>query len=188
MKNLLAVLLLIPAAAVKLAGILAGLVLVPLGIATQYMSLDGWDRKHWPEVLWLWGNAEDGVNPQWWQDRHPSWPHWWQAFVWLAIRNPFNNSRYLFKDVKPAELDVLKSNWVDVHLGPMEPMNMAAVGVNRAWYFVRHGWKCGYRVVWFKEQGAGGKYNEFWIGWKLASGVPGLGFTMQLRLKRRMGQ
>lgn len=183
--NALAVLLLIPATLLKLFGAVLGLIVVPLGILTQYMSLDDHDHKHWPDIFWLWGNDEDGVNPQWWQDRHPNWPHWWQAFVWLAIRNPVNNHRYLFKE--PDEI-VGKT---DSPAG-LEPHQLLMNRQQSGYRWVRAGWMCGYRKVWLgfdvTDTGAVEQtYSEVWIGWKLGSTVPGLGFTFQVRLNRAIG-
>ena len=45
-------------------------------------------------------------------------------------------------------------------------------------------WKAGYRRVWLNKDGT---YGEIWLGWKLGSPVPGLGFTTQIRLKQAVG-
>jgi len=183
--NVIAILLLIPMVLIKIAGVLLGLIMVPIALATQHMTVVPGDHsKHWPDFLWVWGNDEEGC-PEWWLKReHPWFIRYWPRFWWFAVRNPFNNFRFVFTDVNTwRDLDRLETNWsIDV---PMEAGNILALtGQDSAYRYVRKDWKCGYRRVWLNGDG---KYSEFWIGWKLGSPVPGLGFAMQLRLKRKIG-
>ena len=162
--------------------IVAGLIVVPLALLTQHLTLDEPDYKHWPSAFWLWGNDEENV-PEWWfvranQEWHiKPWPRFW----WYAIRNPVNNARFLFNDTTPDQLHV-ETNWQDGW--SMEAPQMLRIGQGMAYRWVRHGWKAGYRRVWLN---GADKYSEFWIGWKLGSPVPGLGFTFQYRRKRLIG-
>lgn len=172
--NIIAVLLIIPAAIIKLLLVLLGLIMVPVALMFN----------KWPPFAWLWGNDEDGV-PDWWlaraKDKHivaRTFPRWW----WYAIRNPVNNLRFLFDDVTPDKLHI-RTNW-NAEGWAMEAPQMQEVGQHTAWRFVRHGWKAGYRRVWLDRD----TYSEIWFGWKLASPVPGLGFAMQVRLNRTIGQ
>lgn len=178
--NALAVALLIPVAILKVIGSLLGLVMVPLCLLVKGGDFRG--------IFWLWGNDEEHY-PEWWAKRdHPWWIRPWPRFWWFAIRNPFNNSRFIFEDVDLSWCEV-STNW-DVSI-PMEAPQMIEANQLVAWYFIRCGWKCGYRRVWInglKKHGhPADTYSEAWIGWKLASGVPGLGFAMQLRIKRAVG-
>ncbi len=149
-----------------------GLITVPIAVM--------FDK--WPKLLWLWGNDEEGC-PDWWirnaATGEDGWlaeklPRWW----WYAIRNTVNNFRFIFKDREPE----IESNW-----GPLKPMeagNMLARGQAVAYRWAYKGPFAGYRRVWLKGQD---KYSEFWIGWKPGSTVPGMGFTIQLRLNRKIG-
>ena len=139
---------------------LLGLVLVPIGL--QF--------NKWPRVLWLWGNDEYPRSPL------PGI----SDFVWLAIRNPVNNHRFIFKDYTSIGIE---TNWSIVQ--PMEAKWLLRAGFTSAWRWKWRGPFAGYRRVWIDSPT---KYSEFWIGWKVGSEVPGLGFTLQLRLKRPIGQ
>lgn len=131
-------------------------------------------------IFWLWGNDEEGV-PEWWMMRakrvggiRAKLPNWW----WYAIRNPVNNFRFLFDDREAKR----ETNWnFDL---PMEPQNLLDAGLSSAYMWSYSGIFASYRLVWLGEKG---KYSEFWIGWKVGSPVPGMGFTTQLRLKRDIG-
>jgi hypothetical protein len=151
--------------------------LVPLGLITVPIALM-FDK--WPKVLWLWNNDEEGC-PEWWLIRasNMGWfiktfPRFW----WFAVRNPLNNHRFLFKDRQPF----IKSNW-----GPLKDMeagNMLKRGQAIAYRWAYKGPFAGYRRVWLKGID---HYSEFWIGWKIGSDVPGMGFTLQFRPKRKIG-
>ena len=192
----------VPVALVKIALTLIGLVVVPIGLLTQRMSYKKGhtvDGNHWPDILWLWGNDEEWV-PEWWFVRADQ--EWYTRYIprfwWLAIRNPVGNLRFLFKD-RDAHIE---SNW-DQAL-PMEAELMLKKEQESAYCWSWAGPFAGYRLVWLngfavafdttdrdnpKRIGAiADSYHEFWFGWKLGSGVPGLGFTMQVRLKREIGK
>lgn len=47
-----------------------------------------------PRWLWLFGNDEDGFDPEWYRKAHPTWPRFWRMLVWSAWRNPVNNLRF----------------------------------------------------------------------------------------------
>jgi hypothetical protein len=149
----------LPVIVIKLSLALIGLILVPVGLAL----------RRWPRVLWLWGNREHPVSPL----------AGVSNYRWLAIRNPVNNSRFIFKDREPTIL----GNWSDAR-GPMEAAQIIEAGYGVAWRWSYSGPFAGYRRVWINSSG---KYSEFWIGWKVGSAVPGMGFTLQLRLKREIG-
>ena len=48
-----------------------------------------------PRWLWLFGNDEDGYNPEWYEVYELTWPWWWRQWVWAAWRNPVNNLRFV---------------------------------------------------------------------------------------------
>ncbi len=170
-KDVLSVVLWVPFIALKLALMIIGLVAVPFGIALD-----------WRGPLWLWGNDEEGC-PDWWLRRAKTenivaktFPCWW----WYAVRNPVGNLRFLFKE--PRAYNEI-TNWPPT--APMEAPQMINVGQGMAFRWRRAGFKSGYRRVWLNGRD---KYSEIWFGWKLGSSVPGLGFALQVRLKRPVGQ
>lgn len=160
-----------PVIALKIALILVGLLLVLIGVLWARH-----DYQRWPRILWLWGNDEDGLGPAWWFKRADNVPRWAAEWWWLAIRNPVNNSRFLFDDSGGYHE---RTNWAIDR--PMEPNSMAIEGRQSAFRWRRRGWQSGYRRVWLKGDS---KYSEIWLGWKIGSKVPGLGFALQVRLNR----
>lgn len=179
-------LLWVPFIGLKAALILAGLIVVPFALLTQRMGLEHQavedHRRHWPDLFWLWGNDEENC-PDWWLDRAANGnagkvAQWFPQFWWYAIRNPVNNMRFLFRDIYGFREDSnWPSNWT------MEPHIMLRNGQAMAYRYRWSGWKSGYRRVWLHS----GKYTEVYVGWKLGSAVPGLGFAMQFRRKRKIG-
>jgi len=151
--------------------ILMGLVIVPFSLAMM----------KWPPVFWLWYNDEEGC-PAWWIHTSvnsnfiaKTFPRFW----WFAIRNPINNFRYIFKDRKATKME---SNWSLIE--PMEAPQLIKKDQKTAYRWLANGIFAGYRRVWLHSTT---KYSEFWIGWKINSKVPGMGFTLQLRLYRDVG-
>lgn len=163
----------IPVAVIKLILVILGLITVPLAI-----QFSGGKHEDWPDIFWIWGN-EKGV-PEWWLMLSQSenivartFPNWW----WYAIRNPVNNARFIFKDRPPN----ISGNWVPIS---MEVRDMLTTGRGMAYRWSYNGPFAGFRRVWINSSD---KYSEVWFGWKLGSTVPGLGFTMQVRLRRKIG-
>lgn len=195
-------LLWVPMAITKLLLMLLGLVVVPVAILTQRMTLQRLPddeteiRKHWPSVLWLWGNDEEGC-PDWWIDKcanltiepDDKWhrrlqkrvmrmfPQWW----WYAIRNSVNNLRFVFSDKGTWRED---SNWPSNW--SMEAAVMQREGYEVAYRYRYRGWQSGYRRVWVKA--GEDTYSELYVGFKVGSPVPGLGFTVQPRFNRKIGE
>lgn len=159
-------------ALVKLALVILGLVVVALAIVAY-----GHDSDDWPKFLGPWANRENASAPQWFAGKRPSFRKSW---VWFAIRNPANGMRYWFKDRTDLHTD---TNWPGDGT-PMEARQMLARRVRVAWRWRWSGPFAGYRRVWINDNG---HYSEIWFGWKIGSGVPGLGFTSQVRLKRKIG-
>jgi len=165
----------LPVIAVKLVLILLGLVAVPLMLAIH--DVDG----KWPsrgDWLWLWGNDEEGC-PDWWLRMAETKggfiarvPRWW----WFAVRNPVGNHRFLLRDREAA----YSGNWAT---RDMEAQDLIRAGITSAWRWAYNGVFAGYRKVWL----SGDTYSEFWIGWKVGSRVPGMGFALQWRLNREIG-
>jgi len=168
----------IPVAIFHIITILLGLIVVPYCLMA--IGKSGTDYE-WPDFFWLWYNDEEGC-PEWWLVRatNMNWfikrfPRFW----WFAVRNPVNNFRYIFEDRMPIQRE---SNWGP--LKPMEASNMLARGQQMAYRWVANKWFSGYRRVWLKGIT---HYSEIWIGWKIGSNVPGMGFTLQIRLNRKIG-
>lgn len=185
MRKLLYILSWLPMLLIKLGLFVVGLVLIPLGFLTQRMTLVAVDEHHWPELLWLWGNDEDGLGPDWWLKKAATkgwfirtFPRYW----WLAFRNTTNNMRYLFKDY-PLSTCHVETDWSLNN--PMEAAWLKKAGKQSAYRWVWKKWKAGYRRVWLNDDA---RYSELWIGWKIGSDVPGCGFTLQPRLRRKIGE
>ena len=66
----------------------------------------------------------------------------------------------------------------------MEADALIGPKVSTASRWVTYKWMASYRRVWLGKEG---KYSEIWFGWKLGSPVPGLGFTVQIRINRDIG-
>lgn len=132
------------------------------------------------ETLFLYGNREEGC-PDWWKNSAAAgeegklakkFPCWW----WFAVRNPVNNLRFFFKDREPTY-----EGWPG---DPMEAGDLLEKGVRKASRWAYSGPFAGYRRVWLNNNT---EYSELWIGWKVGSPVPGLGFATQFRYKRKIG-
>lgn len=200
-RKIYAVISWIPVAVLKILLVILGLIAVPLALLTQRMTLDKADPDHWPDLFWLWGNDEEGC-PDWWHTKAANGEagrvaEWFPQFWWYAIRNPVNNFRYLFTDVALEHCGIY-SNWSTRN--PMEAAWLIRAEQQMAFRWVWNSWWAGYRRVWITTYEkdvtflgwtllkAGTYYSEVWIGWKLGSIVPGLGFAMQVRFNREVGQ
>lgn len=177
---------------IHIIGILLGLVFVPIALK--------FDK--WPKLLWLWGNDKPNdqpddvpnVAPTWWLDqvRAKAYPATkfsfssegfkylyikflkkYPSFYYFAIRNPFNNRRFIFKDPDAAEVE---TNWNSEE--PMESQPMQDVGQKVAYAWKFSGPFASYRKLELLDNTY---YRETWVGWKVGSPVPGLAFTMQYR-------
>lgn len=165
-----------------------GLVMVPLAL-----KLYGANSAAWKSILHIWGN-DDLPPPAWWlkqTDRgdHGKFVKRFPNFWWFAVRNPVNNSHWWFSD-RPANYS---GSWASKQ---MEPADIVKTGARKATRWAYNGIFAGYKVVritlWPVVDGRGvvhaGKYSEFWIGWKVGSDVPGMGFAMQWRRNREIGK
>ncbi len=168
----------IPLLIIKLILAIFGLIWVPVCLGTTNGDFSG--------MFWLWGNDEEGC-PEWWLTRCANGEEgkvaeWFPRFWWYAIRNPVNNFRFLFDDRELAQCHI-ETNWhVTV---PMEAKQLLDAAQPSAYLWIWSGPFAGYRKVWLVDSQ---RYSEIWFGWKLASKVPGLGFTAQMRLKRNIGE
>lgn len=142
--------------------ILGAVLVVPVALKL------GTDMKKLP----IWGNKEEGP-PKWFLDKDRPLPNWW----WYSVRNPVNNMRYLFED--PVDYEV--EGWAP---NSMEAYDLINNELDSASYWRYKGPFAGYRKVWLTDEG---KYSEFWVGFKVGSTVPGLGFTLQWRRNRVIG-
>ena len=168
-----------------------GFIAVPIALGLKKSSED---PSFWPDLLWLWGNdspTDKGVGnepanvvPDWWLNSCANGDEnkvaeWFPQFWWYVIRNKVNNHRFVLEDREPHR----ETDWnADA---PMEPQQLRNEGQRSAFMWSYNGFFASYRRVWLNSNG---KYSEFWIGWKVGSTVPGMGFTTQIRLKRNIGQ
>ena len=166
LRLLVGMLLWLPFIAIQIAMILLGLVIVPLALTVWGPRSDDW-----PRVFQPWGNSEN--VPDWWRKQDHFLPNFW----WYAVRNPVSNSRFWFKD-RPA---AFYGSW---HSATMEAQDLIDAGMTTAFRWAWNGLLVGYRRLWVHDDGT---YTEFWIGWKIGSSVPGLGFAMQFRYHRAVG-
>lgn len=185
----------IPVGIFHIATMLAGLVIVPVAI-----HLSEGKKEQWPDLFWLWGNDEEFV-PEWWLIRARTLEYydddkWYEKvniwlikkfprFWWFAVRNPVNNFRYIFKD----RIATYDTNWDQTI--PMEAPQMLAKGQQMAYRWAYNGVFAGYRRVWLTGTDGDGsypKYSEIWVGWKVGSTVPGMGFTTQYRPNVEIGE
>lgn len=166
----------IPVAIIKIALALLGLFVIP--IALQF--------EKWPKLFWLWDNQE-GV-PEWWKNNSQNkwYTRYWHRWWWYAVRNPVNNAQFIFDD--PGEVNV-RTNWSIAK--NMEAPQMIETSQRVAYMWRWSGPFASYRRVWITKwptmSESEGKYSEIWFGWKVGSNVPGMGFTMQVRLNRKIG-
>ena len=171
-KKFLYILSWIPVILLHIPLLLLGLIMVPIGLFYS-----------WPKLCWLWYNDEEGC-PDWWFDTAKMkggfigmFPRFW----WYAVRNPVNNFRFIFKDRKAN----ISGNWTE---GRMEAQDLIDRRMKVAYQWKWSGPFAGYRRVWLRYYGMSAvTYSEFWIGWKIGSTVPGMGFTLQYRRNRKIG-
>lgn len=131
------------------------LVLILLGFVMVPIT----SRRHF-----IWGNNEHPHAPDW---HMPGKPDWWRDYVWRAWRNPANNVRFWFTE--PEDKNVS---------GFAEPEVAVRNSGFRSAY--RWAWCFPFAEYWRIWATKKGEIAEFRIGWKF-SGVPGFGFTTQLR-------
>ena len=184
LKKTLHILSWILIAIIKIVLALLGLVIVPIALLFE----------NWPKLFWLWDNQE-GI-PQWWTNNaqnkwYTRYCHrWW----WYAIRNPVNNSQFIFKDREAH----IHTNWLADEPTKMEAPQMIIARQDMAYAWRWSGPFAGYRRVWLGEPSVTyeseteyslhyATYSEIWFGWKVGSEVPGMGFIMQVRLNREIG-
>lgn len=75
-----------------------GFLVVPLAIYRgqwQISPINGRTIFTAPRWLWLWGNLEDGYDPQWYREANPEWGAFKRMYIWAAIRNSVNNLRFI---------------------------------------------------------------------------------------------
>lgn len=129
--------------------------------------------KEWPKWAWPWGNDQEGY-PNWFvQKAAKSWYRkYWPKFHWYAIENPFNNIRFLIKEPKNVKTFPEKANW-DYGMDYMELDGFK-------WRYRYGGWKDSLRLT-FGKQRKEGKNHEIYIGPKIGSSTPGVGFAASWR-------
>lgn len=81
------------------AGLVAAwLLLCAVGVAAsrdRFSPMAGREVFTTPRWLFLLGNEQEGNAPDWYRARHPKWPRWLCAFVFMAWRNKLRNLPFL---------------------------------------------------------------------------------------------
>ena len=167
----------VPMVLIMLTLTLLGLVAVPLAL-----GISGGRHKDWPDMFWIWGNDESKGTPDWWLNNAANkwFTRYWPRFWWYAIRNPVNNHRFIFEDRSPK----VSGSFPKEFGSSMEAHELMAHNYRRAERWSWRGPFASYRRVWLEDDD---HYSEFWIGWKIGSPVPGMGFTVQWRKNRKVG-
>jgi len=129
-----------------------------VGLVAVPLSLVGDGRKRTPSIFWLWGNDEKGF-------RNQDFDSVWKLYLDRCFRNPVGNHNYLFDEPNDYQ-----------EYG--EPNLESKDGVQ--WRYRHTKYLDSFRVTFGKRRAKGKK--EIYIGWKIGSSVPGLGFTTQARL------
>lgn len=168
---------------------------LPVGLIFLGIPIVGYlarkPMSKWPRWTWLWQNDGDAVVwelgamrpphdvPRWYYKKHgpdgDGWSAYKMRFSYMALRNPVNNHRFLFTDVKAWRTS-----------GDPEAFDTEGSDLIRKGLAHASGWRyagafAGWRRIWLNGTD---RYSEVYFGWKVGSAVPGLGFTFQLRLKR----
>ncbi len=169
----------IPPALITLVLWLIGLFFIPSFLINTSQEKYKMRGRYFSKLWFLWDNKEEGC-PDWWLRKAihknllcSTFPRWW----WFAVRNPVNGMRYIFKD-REAKFEGWQGK-------SMEAADLIEAGVESATRWAYNGVFAGYRKV---ELNGDGTYNEFWVGWKVGSDVDGMGFTLQRRKNREIGQ
>lgn len=105
-------------------------------------------------LFWLWGNEDE-----------PGKGSWWNQFKWYW-RNPVANFRRIVSE--PGDV---------TSYGATDSMD-AVPGFQ--WRYRYGGWKDSIRISWGKPRKSKGK-KDIYIGWKIGSPTPGVGFGFSLQ-------
>jgi len=98
-----------------------------------------------------------------------------RRFQYMAFRNNANNFRYIFDEPEVYST----SGDPDAFSHDGWSLEKAGIRLSAGWRW--SGMFAGYKRTWLKGPG---RYSEFYIGWKVGSATPGLGFTLQTRFNR----
>jgi len=192
-KALLYIISWLPLFVINFALLLVGIPLVAL--------FAGLEQKDWPRWTWLWQNEEDAGAPGWYGKRFPDGSPWlmlrlgenmggfdpdtligfrhnkWvRQWKYSAFRNPVNNHRFIFED------RVKFKTAGDPNAFNYDGKSLRAAGLRSSSGWRWAGFFAGYKRTWLNK--TPGYYSEFYIGWKVGSATPGLGFTLQTRFNR----
>jgi len=152
--------------------LLGGIVFVPFCLLVYKNN-----SMYWPSFInSIWGNDAQ-PNPtkiKWYManvNRKGGWRKKYPSYNWFAVRNKAANLRHYFQDPDYEDLFIATSY-------DHEKFNVesAAKTHGSAWRFLACGWKASFRWV-SHNNGTANPPSEFYIGWKLNSSTPGLGFT-----------
>lgn len=97
---------------------LLGLVLIPVSLLTggwivtrESQTIPGRTITTFDGPMWIFGNEEDGLAPEWYRIANPGLSEFQARFKWSALRNSVNNLQrvpYLNCKLDPARLQVSK--------------------------------------------------------------------------------
>ena len=148
---------------------LAFLILIVIGFFVVAIALKrGADMAKLP----VWGNREHPEPPDWFRLKNRPFPNWW----WFAIRNPVNNLRYYVSEPKPERLREYFGTVQEIDIGIADPMEQPGW----RWRYRYSIFLDSFRCTWGPARGVEGK-REFYIGWKIGSSTPGVGFAFSPR-------
>ena len=168
--------------------VIGAILMVPLALLVW-----GPNSTDWRGPFILYNNDTENV-PNWWYrtaNRKFFLIAWFPNYWWYAWRNPVNHSHWWFRD-RPANFS---GTWAKK---TMEAQDLLIANQRDAKRWAFNGMFAGYRHVWLHDDAKisyddgpeglfMGHYGERWIGWKVGSDVPGMGFAMQNRPNQEIG-
>jgi hypothetical protein len=156
-------------------GILLGLLLIPpMAILNKYTTktetsiVNGRSILNWKyKFMYLWSNNEDGVLEG---EEFIGYPKWFRIIYWSAIRNPFNNLRFVsLFSVKPQPSNIQYKLYGKVRnfdgkiISDLSDLTILDDDKYRFVTITNQGLYSNLRIQ-FKMFN---KIWRFWIGWKL---------------------
>lgn len=97
-----------------------------------------------PRWMWLWGNDEDGLDPEWYRVANPTWSANKRMMIWSCWRNSVNNIRCV-KWLHPAPVPsrIRVHRWGDDWLCWQGPFSQLRFGYT--WRGKPYVLNCGWR-------------------------------------------
>jgi len=127
----------------NLALTVVGFFVIPVAIlfGKTKLSLTGVNIFSAPRGLWLFGNDEDGYDPNWYRILHPTWGVFKRRWVWAAFRNSVNNLRFIKVLNPPPQMDKIQyRRWGNLYfIWQGIFCRFVYIGKTGTWYTL--GWK-----------------------------------------------